>query len=950
MTNYDTNMFQTPLIRKKQQEHQSMKFVLRFFCSIILAALIGFYSVADLHAQNRNSQAAQSSQPQVGLLDNGNDNGDATAPIRPPKPNLRAVIGDGSVVLYWDDVAESHYDPFFEDYVVYERLVGGNFFEPVFANPENFQGYVVIRSRDPEFKDAFTITDNLGNPQNYRPEITFDLQNEIREYHPASVNGQRIWLGSDSGISRIWEDTGLNNGVTYYYAVLSFTHGDALPEFDLPVEFGDEGEPIIPIPNTIYTKPPLFSELDIDVLDDGTVITGVNVVAVTPQRTAPGYVEPLNPELSHVSGTGSGDLFVDIIDPDQLRGGNNYQVVFEDTLVDGTGGTRDLITKSVSLINTTTGEILLDRVENFQGVEFPVKEGFLFSIDNVAERVAPDNERSEWVTDQSASIHNFQLGVSGRNPTPSDYRLEFFDEPVRESTEFVISGSTVPSELTNVIIYNETTGQEVDYAFRTNPQLPRDLRGAAFLNDQEAVLVGAAGQIQKTDNAGEEWRIVESGQTVRLKAVHFIDENRGWAAGRDGVVIRTTDGGETWSDALNTGSERILRDIYFADANHGWAVGDNGRILLTTNGGDSWQQSESGTIRRLNGVYFPEDNQTGYVVGLLSVLKTTDGGLTWSELNTGVGAEFFGIYFTDTDTGWITGTGGRIVQTTDGGATWFANTSNTTSTLNSITFSTANASFGWAVGLNGTIVHTQDAGETWTVQTSGTQAQLFGLSVTGTDDIIVVGANTTRLRSSDGGQNWIETVNFRRFRAAFDDNNQPRSDIIYILEDVAGDGELRDTWRVSMLPRTASSSFGLTVDPVGGDELRFFTIKPFTSADEFQFSIEGVNQPSVDPSTVEDPLSDIRVVPNPYLVTHIAESSAARQLHFTNLPQQCTIRIFNVSGQLVQTLNVNNSASESRYVWDMRSKDNKDISYGVYIYHVTAPGIGEKTGKFAVIK
>jgi hypothetical protein len=36
--------------------------------------------------------------------------------------------------------------------------------------------------------------------------------------------------------------------------------------------------------------------------------------------------------------------------------------------------------------------------------------------------------------------------------------------------------------------------------------------------------------------------------------------------------------------------------------------------------------------------------------------------------------------------------------------------------------------------------------------------------------------------------------------------------------------------------------------------------------------------------------------------------------------------------------------------WDLLSKDNLSMSYGVYIYHVDAPGIGEYIGKFAVIK
>ena len=75
-----------------------------------------------------------------------------------------------------------------------------------------------------------------------------------------------------------------------------------------------------------------------------------------------------------------------------------------------------------------------------------------------------------------------------------------------------------------------------------------------------------------------------------------------------------------------------------------------------------------------------------------------------------------------------------------------------------------------------------------------------------------------------------------------------------------------------------------------------------------------------------------------------------RQLHFTHLPQECTIRIFNVAGQLVQTLNVSNSFNTSRFIWDMRDKNGREIPYGVYIFHVEAPGIGEKVGKFAVIK
>ena len=36
--------------------------------------------------------------------------------------------------------------------------------------------------------------------------------------------------------------------------------------------------------------------------------------------------------------------------------------------------------------------------------------------------------------------------------------------------------------------------------------------------------------------------------------------------------------------------------------------------------------------------------------------------------------------------------------------------------------------------------------------------------------------------------------------------------------------------------------------------------------------------------------------------------------------------------------------------WDLVTEDGTNISYGVYVFHVEAPGIGEKIGRFAVIK
>jgi hypothetical protein len=97
-------------------------------------------------------------------------------------------------------------------------------------------------------------------------------------------------------------------------------------------------------------------------------------------------------------------------------------------------------------------------------------------------------------------------------------------------------------------------------------------------------------------------------------------------------------------------------------------------------------------------------------------------------------------------------------------------------------------------------------------------------------------------------------------------------------------------------------------------------------------------------------LNDIRVVPNPYLSTNDFETDpSVREIHFTHLPGPCTIRVYNVAGELMITLDHTEYTSEQK--WNLRSSGNQEVAPGLYIYHVSAPGIaGEKIGKFLVIK
>lgn len=174
-------------------------------------------------------------------------------------------------------------------------------------------------------------------------------------------------------------------------------------------------------------------------------------------------------------------------------------------------------------------------------------------------------------------------------------------------------------------------------------------------------------------------------------------------------------------------------------------------------------------------------------------------------------------------------------------------------------------------------------------------------------------------------------------------------DRIALLEPDQND-ELVYTWWF-YLASEANNDFRY---PADGDIATIFLKKPFLESDKFRFVAKEGN---IDTEQAQKDLDKIKVVPNPYIATAkwepknpYSSGRGPRSIHFTHLPSSCTIRIFTINGELVKKIEHENNFSNGTAYWDLLTDDNLSISYGIYIYHVEAPGIGEKTGKFAVIK
>jgi hypothetical protein len=123
---------------------------------------------------------------------------------------------------------------------------------------------------------------------------------------------------------------------------------------------------------------------------------------------------------------------------------------------------------------------------------------------------------------------------------------------------------------------------------------------------------------------------------------------------------------------------------------------------------------------------------------------------------------------------------------------------------------------------------------------------------------------------------------------------------------------------------------------------------PNSDLDQFTFGTANL----VEKLTVQDRkglLDQVKVVPNPYFAYSTYEVSYDQpRLKFTHLDNKATIRIFNLAGNLVRTIEKNSPSNE--IYWDLKNEAGLKVASGMYIAHVEVPGVGQKIIKFAVIQ
>ncbi|MGW8282406.1 MAG: T9SS type A sorting domain-containing protein, partial [Gemmatimonadota bacterium] len=97
-------------------------------------------------------------------------------------------------------------------------------------------------------------------------------------------------------------------------------------------------------------------------------------------------------------------------------------------------------------------------------------------------------------------------------------------------------------------------------------------------------------------------------------------------------------------------------------------------------------------------------------------------------------------------------------------------------------------------------------------------------------------------------------------------------------------------------------------------------------------------------------LSLVHTVPDPYLATSQFDlAPTAKFLQFVNLPPKATIRIYTLTGVLVNQIEHEDTTGGGRATWDVRNWSQQFVASGVYFYHVVTPDGDERVGKFTIV-
>jgi photosystem II stability/assembly factor-like uncharacterized protein len=310
---------------------------------------------------------------------------------------------------------------------------------------------------------------------------------------------------------------------------------------------------------------------------------------------------------------------------------------------------------------------------------------------------------------------------------------------------------------------------------------------SSWFNPLRSVLLVLVPWVVSTAQSAD-WELLKVETRASFRGLSVVSDRVIWASGTRSTVIRSVDGGATWSvDSIANGSMFDLRAIHATSDRIAHVAATAGRIWKTTDGGKSWslKYQAADTSMFLDAIVFRDDKE-GMALGdpmggRFVLLVTHDGGEHWSEAppasrpmardgEAAFAASGTSLVLAGPVHGWI-GTGGsvaRVFRTEDGGRSWNprdAGISGGAASRGVFSVAFTGPMHGIVVGgdyqlpdsMSGTAAYTSDGGVTWLPATQGPRGYRSGVALRRVDPdramAIAVGTNGSDV-SRDGGKTW----------------------------------------------------------------------------------------------------------------------------------------------------------------------------------------------------
>ncbi|HQK98152.1 MAG TPA: YCF48-related protein [Bacteroidia bacterium] len=307
--------------------------------------------------------------------------------------------------------------------------------------------------------------------------------------------------------------------------------------------------------------------------------------------------------------------------------------------------------------------------------------------------------------------------------------------------------------------------------------------------------INIIGLLLLSTSSEAQWQYVNpKPQGNNLNSSVFVSATIGWIAGDYGTIIKTADGGNTWTNQYCLQNKNII-DFSAINTNSLFFIASDNQLYGSSNGGNSWSKKFKFLSSNVTSLSFLTANE-GWATQGSSIEHTTDGGLTWNSQTVLPGETFASVKIASNGEGFAVSTSGTILKYSNTGQTWstvnsIAGTykamailqSGTTGliVINSTLYKSSNSGFTWndpvttptefgtsnvsglyilsssdyyATLANGTIVYSHNGGSTWSANTDFSGYQLNGIVATQLNEGIAFGNNGIIVKTTNNGLNW----------------------------------------------------------------------------------------------------------------------------------------------------------------------------------------------------